>query len=730
LKLLVKRRMIAMNYKYRRSKRAFTGLALSLTLVLLCQALSMFATGAPAVTASPLPATPDIATALSDPDVEEQVEALLSQMTLDEKIEQLSGNTSLLSLVNGEPSTTPDNERLGIPGFTFTDGPRGVGLNESTCFPVSMARAAAWDRALEEQVGTIIGYEAKAQGANICGAACVNVLRHPGWGRAQETYGADPYLLGTMGQALVSGLQNYAMATVKHFAVNSIENNRFNIDVQMDERTLREVYLRQFEEIVDSDVAAVMAAYNKVNGEWCSENDHLLRDILKGDWGYDGFVMSDWVFGMHSTVGALNAGLDLEMPFAFYYSKLAIKWGLFIGTISQDTVDDAVRRILRAKIRYGLLDEQPTLNPDKVACDEHTEVALEAAREGIVLLENKENALPLGRDTLSSIAVIGNLANKANLGDTGSSQVTPPYAITPLEGIRNAVGDDAIIRYNCGLFPFTVDWTARNADAVIVVVGLTSADEGESLLSAGDRDNLGLSNHHKDLIARAAANNDRVIVVLEGGSAIETEPWREDVEAILMAWYPGMEGGTAIADILFGDVNPSGKLPITFPKSMDQLYEFGSGQSSIEYGYYHDYRYFDKEGLDPQYPFGYGLSYTDFEYSNLRLLSDPKIRPDGTLTVKLKVTNTGNVAGDEIVQLYIGYPNSAVDRPVKELKGFEKLSLAPGEMGQVTMEVEAADLAYYNVQTGTWEVEETDYEVYVGASSRDLLPRVTFTIES
>ena len=711
-----------MNRKYGKGKRALTVLSVSLTLVLLCQVFSVFATSAPPVLADPIPLTPDIATTASDPAVEEQVEALLSQMTLDEKIEQLSGNTSLLSLINygSEPSTTPDNERLGIPGFRFTDGPRGVGLNKSTCFPVSMARAAAWDRALEEQVGTIIGYEAKAQGANIVGAPTVNVLRHPGWGRAQETYGADPYLLGTMGQSLVSGLQSYVMATVKHFAGNSIENNRFNIDVQMDERTLREVYLRQFEEIVDSGVASVMSAYNKVNGEWCSENDHLLRDILKGDWGYDGFVMSDWVFGVHSTVGALNAGLDLEMPFTFYYSKLAIKWGLLFGTISQDTIDDAVRRILRAKIRYGLLDEQPNLDPDQVACDEHTEVALEVAREGIVLLENKEDALPLDRDSLSSIAVIGNLANKANLGDTGSSQVTPPYAVTPLAGIRNAVGDDVTVRYNCGLFPFTVGWTARNADAVIVVVGLSSADEGEGLIGAGDRDNLGLSNHHKDLIARAAANNDRVIVVLEGGSAIETESWRDDVEAILMAWYPGMEGGTAIADILFGDVNPSGKLPITFPKSMDQLYEFGSGQSSIEYGYYHDYRYFDKEGLDPQYPFGYGLSYTDFEYSKLRL-AETTISPDGTLTVSLDVTNTGDVAGDEIVQLYIGYPNSAVDRPLKELKGFEKLSLAPGETHQVTMGVEAADLAYYDVQTGTWEVEDTIHWVYVGASSRDLI---------
>lgn len=720
-----------MNRKYRKGKRALTVLSLSLALVLLCQVFSVFATSAPPVLADPIPLTPDIATATSDPDVEEQVEALLSQMTLDEKIEQLSGNTSLLSLINrgSEPSTTPDNERLGIPGFRFTDGPRGVGLNESTCFPVSMARAAAWDRALEEQVGTIIGYEAKAQGANIVGAPTVNVLRHPGWGRAQETYGADPYLLGTMGQSLVSGLHNYVMATVKHFAGNSIENNRFNIDVQMDERTLREVYLRQFEEIVDSGVASVMAAYNKVNGEWCSENDHLLRDILKGDWGYDGFVMSDWVFGMHSTVGALNAGLDLEMPFTFFYSKLAIKWGLLFGTISQDTIDDAVRRILRAKIRYGLLDEQPNLDPDQVASDEHTEVALEVAREGIVLLENKENALPLDRDSLSSIAVIGNLANTANLGDTGSSQVTPPYAVTPLAGIRNAVGDDVTIRYNCGLFPFTVGWTARNADAVIVVVGLTGSDEGEGLIGAGDRDNLGLSNRHKDLIARAAANNDRVIVVLEGGSAIETESWREDVEAILMAWYPGMEGGTAIADILFGDVNPSGKLPITFPKSMDQLYEFGSGQSSIEYGYYHDYRYFDKESLDPQYPFGYGLSYTDFHYSDLQL-SHTTISPDGTLTVRLRVENTGQVAGDEIVQLYIGYPNSAVDRPVKELKGFERVSLRPGKMSHLTMEVEAADLAYYNVQTGTWEVEETEYKVYVGASSRDLLLSDTFTVAS
>jgi len=664
----------------------------------------------------------------ADPDeeVERRVQDLLTQMTLEEKLEQMAGNDTLLDLLDYGAGThdTPDNVRLGIPGLKFTDGPRGVMLGESTCFPVPMARGAAWDPDLEERIGTAMGREARAQGANLYGVPCINVLRHPGWGRAQETYGADPYAIGVLGSSLVRGLQRSVMACPKHFAANSIENTRFYVDVRMDERTLREVYLPHFRMAVEAGAASVMSAYNKLNGSYCGENEHLLTDILKEDWGFKGFVISDFLLGVHSPE-AVNAGLDVEMPVAFFFSKPALLPLVLSGSVPASSIDEAVARILGQKVRFGLLDGWEPADPAWVACPEHRELAREAARKGIVLLKNERAALPLKLGAGDRIAVLGRLAGERNLGDSGSSVVTPPYAVTPLEGILARARQSSVeVDFYGGSDPAGIEAVASGSDAAILVVGLTSEDEGEFIpffgSSGGDRESLGLGEARESLIRAATRASDRCIVVLEGGSAVTVDSWIDEAEAVLMAWYPGMEGGSALAEILFGDFSPSGKLPLTFPESEGQLYPLGWDAASIVYGYDHDYRYFDRQGLTPAFCFGHGLSYTTFEYSGLRL--DGSRVPAGAdrVVVQADVTNSGAAAGAEVVQLYIGYPDSRVRRPLRELKGFARIELEPGQTRSVAIEVSPRDLAYYDADTGGWVIERMRYEVFVGASSRDI----------
>ncbi|MFH1538997.1 MAG: glycoside hydrolase family 3 C-terminal domain-containing protein [bacterium] len=677
----------------------------------------------------------DVVSAGTYEEREGRIGELLSGMTLDEKIGQMSGGAGLPRLLKRYNSATYDsgeNKRLGIPPVRFTDGPRGVALNRSTCFPVSMARGATWDAELEERVGSAMGVESRAQGANFNGGVCINLLRHPGWGRAQETFGEDPHHVGAMGAAMTAGLQKHVMACVKHFAANSIENARFRVDVRVDERTLREVYLPHFRKCVEAGAASIMSAYNRLNGKFCGHNDHLIRDILKGDWKFDGFVISDFMFCVRNGRAAANAGLDMEMPLTIHYGG-RLKRAVSRGDVPARTIDEAVTRILRQKARFAAIGDPAGYGPECVACREHTGLALEVARRGIVLLKNENGALPLRRDGIRTIAVIGEPADRANLGDRGSSSVYPPYKVTPLEGIRNRAGDSVNVIYDRGGNLSDARRIAAGADAVIIVAGLTFKDEGEFIPPVyhigGDRTNLNLPRAQEKLINAVAAENDRCIVVLEGGSAITMEAWVESAEAILMAWYPGMEGGNAIAEVLFGDVNPSGKLPLTFPKSADQLVHFDKRARRIDYEYYHGYRHFDRDGLEPLFPFGFGLSYTKYEYGNLRLDSK-ETGKSGKVEASVDVTNSGDMGGEEVVQLYIGYKGSKVDRPIKELKGFGRVALEPGETKTLALEVKAEDLACYNTESGGWEVEKIEYVVHVGPSSRreDLSLRDTFKI--
>jgi len=663
-----------------------------------------------------------------DPEQEKRIQEIISKMTLSEKIREMSPSTRItrqgvmLFRYNYWTWDAGGNKRLGIPKLRFTDGPRGVSLGNSTCFPVSMARGASFDPELEERIGSAMGYEARAQGANFYGGVCINLLRHPGWGRAQETFGEDPYHLGIIGSAMVRGLQKHLIACIKHYACNSIENSRFYVNVKIDERTLREIYLPHFKRCIDeAQAGAVMSAYNKVNGEFCGHNYHLLTEILKKEWGFEGLVMSDFLWGLKDGKAGANAGLDIEMPRTRFYGR-NLKKLVLAGEVPEEKIDDAARRILRQKLRFARVGE-PVYEKNKVAGEQHRKLALESARKSIVLLKNHQNTLPLNRESLKTIAVFGKLGNRANLGDVGSSRVRPPYAITPLQGIKNQAGDAINVLYSDGAKLETAKKLARSAEAVIIIAGLTAKQEGEYIpfpivnKYGGDRTELGLSQRQENLIKELAKENPKTIVVLEAGSAIIMEGWKDKAPAILFAWYPGMEGGNAIAEIIFGEVNPSGKLPIVFPKSTDQLPYFDPKIKEIEYGYYHGYRWFDKKNLEPAFAFGFGLSYTSYKYSNLRL-DKKEIKKSEKIRIQADITNLGERAGEEIVQLYVGFENSKIDRPIKELKGFARIFVLPKETKTVSFELKPEELAYYNPNSKSWEIEEMEYNVYVASSSR------------
>lgn len=650
-----------------------------------------------------------------------RIENILQKMTLVEKIDQMGGVRGLHAAF---PLTyhlacypTPDNRRLGIKGLRFTDGPRGINLKNSTCFPVSIARGATWDVDLEKKIGRAMGVEAKARKANAVGAACINIVRHPCGGRSQESYGADPFHLGAMGAALVSGLKENVMPVVKHFACNSIENSRFKVNVRIDERTLREIYLPHFKKCIDAGAACIMSAYNKVNGSYCGQNSRLLKSILKDEWDFDGFTMSDFFLGCRSSAHCIKAGLDMEMPRRFYYSPLAIKRAVTRGRITEKDIDVSVMRILRQKERFGLIGENGSTKLDPGII--HPELALECARKSIVLLKNKNSALPLQNENNRTIAVLGDMAKTANLGAVGSANVNPPYAVSPLKGLKkNKAGI-----LHCSVKPGKRKKAlaiAQKADAAIIFAGLKPSDEGEyfPFICGGDRSSLELSQDQVQLILDVAEAAKKTIVVLQGGSAIACGAWIRKVDAVLMAWYPGMEGGNAIADVLFGDVNPSGKLPLTFPASTDQLPQFDNKSDEVIYDYWHDYRYFDHHEKEPLFPFGFGLSYSSFKYSDLSISPGA---PGDAIQIKFKITNSGKISGEEVYQIYVGYENSGLNpRSVRELKGFGRVSIEPGGTASIFGEIDPADLAFYDEVAGEWRIEDTPYSLHIGSSSRHI----------
>lgn len=678
---------------------------------------------------------------LSLEEIDRTARLILSEMTLEEKVNQLQGDGKLASgLVsifrhyNKRPYPAGACPRLGIPPLLFGDGPRGVVIGNSTCFPVSIARAATWDIGLEKRIGDAIGIELRAQGGNYFGGVCINLLRHPSWGRAQESYGEDPFLAGEMGAALVQGTQRHVMACVKHYAANSIENTRLKVDVRVDERTLREIYLPHFKRCVKAGVASVMGAYNKVNGDYCCENKHLLQDILKEDWGFDGFVISDFVFAVKNGIKALNAGLDIEMPFPYRMKpKNIVKW-VEAGDVNRSVIDEAVLRILRTKLRFNRELDLSIYTKDTIASPSHRALALESARKGIVLLQNKDNLLPLSRKGIKRIAVVGKLADVGNIGDRGSSRVYPDHIVTPYEGIRRHVEEELDVVLLSSDSPEKASRLAGAVDVVIVVAGFTHKEEGEYVsvgrfARGGDRARLELSEEQERLISAVAEVNPRTVVVLETGSAVMTANWIDIVSAVLMTWYPGMEGGTAIAEILFGETNPSGKLPVGFPDSSDQLPFFDRKAESIVYDFYHGYFLADRDGHKLAFPFGFGLSFTNFTYSNLKI-DRHSYGHDDTIVASVDLQNSGHVSGDEVVQLYVGYEGSSVERHFKDLHGFTRVSLAPDESKTVTICVPVTSFSFYNVDKSQWEIEDITYKILVGPSSlNESLKWVTCTVQ-
>ena len=661
-------------------------------------------------------------------DLEERVDELVAQMTLEEKVAQMAGDSGIFLPEGGTLWGVPGVERLGVPRFTMSDGPRGVGtVKGATTFPVGMARSASWEPELEGRVGAAMGRELRAAGGNVLLAPTINNLRHPSWGRSQETYGEDVHLLSRMAVAFVQGVQEYALANPKHYAANSIEDTRLEVDVTIDQRTLREIYLKHFRAAVhEGGAASVMSAYNSVNGQFCGENENLIRDILKGEWGFDGFVLSDWIFGTHSTLGSAINGLDIEMPIAMVYGEPLLT-AAQNGDVPESVIDDAIRRMVRKKLQYRL-DQPSGLDESVIGSDEHLALAREAAVEGSVLLKNASNTLPLDQSALTRIAVVGLLADTPNTGDNGSSSTRPDFVVTALQGIEEAVvgavevdhiGKDALDSADLAVI--------EAADAVIVVTGLTFEDEGEGLFGAGDRDDLGLSAEREALIADAANANPKVVVVLQGGGAITMGNWLPDIEALLMVWYPGQMGGYSIADLLFGEANPSGKLPISFPSSLDQLPPFDNDSLEVTYEYFHGYRYLDRNDSTPEFPFGFGLSYTTFSIANLQA-SQTEAESGETVRYSIDVTNTGSVAGAEVIQLYVTYPGSAVERAERELKGFAKVELEPGASQTVEITVPVNDLAYYDVAESAWALEALEHAVHVGTSSRNLPLSTTLSV--
>lgn len=624
----------------------------------------------------------------TDP-VEVQVQAWLDAMSLEQKVAEMHG-------AGGAPTgglwRSGGNPELGIPAFAMSDGPRGVTAGVSTTFPVGMARGATWDPELERRVGVAIATELQAKGGNVILAPVVETLRHPAWGRAQETYGEDPLHLGAMGVGFVLGAQSVGViATPKHFAVNHIEDTRFDVDMTVPERALRELYLRPHHDVVKARAGAIMSAYNSVNGAFCAENEVLLRDILKEEWGYEGFVMSDWIWGTHDTVGAATAGLDIEMPAPQHFGPALVE-AVQGGQVDEALIDEAVGRILRAKLRFGL-DEPPAVDPSVVESAAHVALAHEVALASMVLLRNEGNALPLGP---GSIAVIGPLADVANLGDEGSSNATPSSAVTPLQGIQAAAG-----RVGASVNPVTDPAQTASADAAVVVVGLTSEDEGEQipLFPGGDRDDLGLKPSDVQLIRDVAAYNPRTIVVLEGGSAIRVSEWVDEVAGLVMAWYPGMEGGTALGELLFGEADFEGHLPLSIPVNDADLPDFDHTSTAVTVDDFHGYRHLDREGIAAQYPLGFGLSYTGFTQT------EPVVSADGQgLRATVTVTNTGTRAGADLVLLWgaTGLP----DRAPRELLAFAKVRLDPGQSETVTLSVPADRLQIWD---GGWT--DTDWTV-------------------
>ena len=807
----------------------------------------------------------------ADPATEKSINDLVNQMTLEEKVK----------LIAGKDMDTFPIDRLGIPTLKMTDGPVGVRLDRSVCFPASVSMASSWDEGLLNKVGQALAREAKGKGRNMLLGPCINIHRAPMGGRDFESFGEDPYLTGRMAVAYIKGVQGEkVIATVKHYAVNNQEWDRGSINVVVDERALREIYLPAFEAAIKEGGSwSIMAAYNKVNGFHCTENNHLVNEILKDEWGFKGFMVSDWG-ATHSTVDAANYGLDVEMPsMEFFNQKLvaAVKNGQVEGSV----IDDKVRRVLRAMFFAGLFDKNaPSVNRALAGSSENKAVALQCAKEGIVLLKNDKNTLPLDITKIKSIAVIGPNANIARAGGGGSSEVAPLFSVSPLDGLKGKIGDKVQINYSLGckfdeemvIIPssdflttyngkevngllgeyfnntdlkgtpvlrrvdkqinfdwgekspapdinadnFSIRWTgkfvptasremeftmvsddglriwldgklifdnwkdqgsefkkvplkveagrqydlkveyyerggaavaklgwaapkelmdeavavAKKADVAIIFCGLSDRYESEGF----DRATMDLPDNQNALIEKVYEANKNTIVVLNTGSPVAMSKWIDRIPAVVEAWYPGEDAGNAMADVLLGNYNPGGKLPTTFPVKWEDCPAYGNfpgGKGQVDYpeGIFVGYRYFDTKNVKVLFPFGHGLSYTTFAYSNIKITPNNIPGEGFVVDVSADIKNTGTREGAEVAQLYVGDKEASVQRPAKELKGFQRVVLKPGETKTVNFRLNKRAMAFYDVNNKGWVAEPGEFDVLIGSSSQDIRLKGSFVLE-
>jgi len=658
------------------------------------------------------------------------------QLTLEEKAALCTGLG---------PWQTVDVERLGIPRITMSDGPHGVrkvkniedfGLAESipaTCYPPAAALAATWNRELIQKVGEHLGDECISLDVDVLLGPGVNIKRTPLCGRNFEYYSEDPYLAGVLGAIFVKGVQSKGVGTsLKHYTANNQEYQRFTISAEIDTRTLKEIYLPAFEKVVkESQPWTVMCAYNKINGIFASEHYDLLTRILRSEWNFEGFVVSDWG-AVHNRVDALKGGLDLQMPGPNDRDVQKVIEAVRNNTLDEKVLNQAVERLLKIIFQAKEI-KKGHFEFDK---EKHHAFARKVATEGIILLKNENNLLPI--KNVSSIAIIGGMAKEPRFQGGGSSLINPTKIDIPFDEIEKILGEKVHLEYAAGYAKDSGDKTlineacdvAKQADVVILFSGLPFEHESEGF----DRKTIDLPESHIELIKAATNVNPKTILVLSNGSAINMHQWINDVPAVLETYLLGQAGGGAISDVLFGKENPSGKLTETFPVRLEHNpaylnYPGEAGKVRYGEGLYVGYRYYDKKEIEPIFPFGFGLSYTTFSYSNLTV-SKKTFKDIEGVTVNVDITNTGEVPGKEIVQLYIHQSNPKVDRPFKELKGFSKVELQPNETKTATFYLDSRSFAYYSVNYNSWIWEAGEYDILIGASSKDIRLNTTVTLES
>lgn len=702
--------------------------------------------------------------------MEKRIEKLIKKMTLEEKVGLLHGNSKFY--VAGV-------ERLGIPEWSLSDGPHGVRAeinrhdwayagwtnDSASYFPTGTAFAAAWNPELAYRRGEVLGEEARWRKKDVLLGPGVNIIRSPLCGRNFEYMSEDPYMNSVLAVAYIKGLQSRDVAcSVKHFAVNNQETNRTTVDVECSERALREIYLPAFKAAVQEGGAlTVMAAYNKFRGEFCAENNYLVRKILRNEWGFDGVYVTDWG-AAHSTVPSMEAGLDLEMGTLidkyedWYYANPLIE-AVKSGKVPMSLVDEKVGDVLRVMIKTNVLDPKKRFGPGSMNTKEHQQATYDAAAEAIVLLKNQNNLLPLDFSSIKSLAVIGDNATRKHSNGGLSSEIKAVYEVTPLEALRAKWGDKVDIRFaqgyeklstfvegsnngqSSGTFSSKTQESdallkeavevARTSDVALLVCGLNHDYDTESF----DRLNMDIPYGQVELIQEVVKANPRTIVVMIAGSPLNMAAVDICSPAIVWAWFNGMEGGNALVDVLSGKVNPSGKMPFTTPVSLDQSPAHALGNfpgRDLKVNYEEDilvgYRWFDTKGLPVVYPFGYGLSYTTFDYSNLNTDKETYDQAD-TIQATFTLTNTGDREGAEVAQLYVSDPVCSVMRPVKELKGFKKVFLKPGESRRITLDIPVSSLAFYSEAQSQFVVEPGEFILQLGASASDIKQRISVEVK-